>query len=298
MFNIVSHRKLYFIVSGTLLLISIISLATFGLNLGIDFTSGSLLRIDMGVPPVTENIYEILASSGFDNASVQSAGGNTVLIRTEPIDIEARKIIEEALKIRFPTTTTLSFSTIGPIIGAETTKNALIAIAVSSAAILAYLTWSFRNIDWSIRYGIVAVATLAHDSLILIGMFALLGGIANVTIDSMFVTAVLTGVGFSVHDTIVVFDRIRENRRKYRDADFASVVNYSLNQTLDRSLNTSVTAVFVLTALLLIGGTTIREFALALLIGVVVGTYSSIFIASCLLVEWGQRTLRQKHSDK
>jgi preprotein translocase subunit SecF len=247
---------------------------------------------------VTENIYEILASSGFDNASVQSAGGNTVLIRTEPIDIEARKIIEEALKIRFPTTTTLSFSTIGPIIGAETTKNALIAIAVSSAAILAYLTWSFRNIDWSIRYGIVAVATLAHDSLILIGMFALLGGIANVTIDSMFVTAVLTGVGFSVHDTIVVFDRIRENRRKYRDADFASVVNYSLNQTLDRSLNTSVTAVFVLTALLLIGGTTIREFALALLIGVVVGTYSSIFIASCLLVEWGQRTLRQKHSDK
>ncbi len=291
MFNIVGHRNSYFLLSGALLLGAILSLAVFGLNLGIDFTSGSLLRVNLGVPAVTANISDTLAASGFGNAVVQSAGENTVLIRTDPIDIPGRIIIEDALRTRYPASQTLSFNTVGPVIGAELTRNALLAIVVASAAILAYLTWSFRNVEWSVRYGIAAVATLVHDSLILIGVFAFLGKVAGIEIDSMFVTAVLTGVGFSVHDTIVVFDRIRENRRHHRDTKFDEVVNYSLNQTLDRSLNTSLTAVFALAALLLLGGETIREFTLALLIGVVVGTYSSIFIASCLLVEWANRRM-------
>ena len=291
MFNIVGRRKLYFLFSGALLLVAIISLATFGLNLGIDFTSGSLLRVDLGAPTVTSTVSDALATSGFGNAIVQSAGENTVLIRTDPVDIPGRIVIEEALRTRYPAAQTLSFNTVGPVIGAELTRKALLAIVVASAAILAYVTWSFRNVEWSVRYGIAAVATLVHDSLILIGVFAILGRVAGIEIDSMFVTAVLTGVGFSVHDTIVVFDRIRENRRRHRGTGFNDVVNYSLNQTLDRSLNTSLTAVFVLAALLTLGGETIREFTLALLIGVVVGTYSSIFIASCLLVEWANRRL-------
>ena len=291
MFNIVGHRTLYFLLSGVLLLGAVLSLAIFGLNLGIDFTSGSLLRIDLGVPAVTANISDALAASGFDNAVVQSAGENTVLIRTDPVDIPGRILIEDAIRTHYPAAQTLSFNTVGPVIGAELTRNALLAIVVASAAILVYLTWSFRNVEWSVRYGIAAVATLVHDSLILIGVFAFLGKVAGIEIDSMFVTAVLTGVGFSVHDTIVVFDRIRENRRRHRDTNFDEVVNYSLNQTLDRSLNTSLTAVFVLAALLILGGETIREFTLALLIGVVVGTYSSIFIASCLLVEWANRRM-------
>ena len=286
MFDIVGRRKLYFLLSGVMLLGAVTSLLVFGLNLGIDFTSGSLLRIDLGAPSVIAAVSEALSASGFGNAIVQAAGENTVLIRTEPIDVAARTLIEVALRTRYPAAQTLSFNTVGPVIGAELTRNALLATVVASGAILVYLTWSFRNVEWSVRYGIAAVATLVHDSLILIGVFAFLGRVAGIEIDSMFVTAVLTGVGFSVHDTIVVFDRIRENRRRHRDSNFEDVVNYSLNQTLDRSLNTSLTAVFVLAALLTLGGETIREFALALLIGVVVGTYSSIFIASCLLVEW------------
>ena len=286
MFDIVGRRKLYFLLSGVMLLGAVTSLLVFGLNLGIDFTSGSLLRIDLGAPSVITAVSEALSASGFGNAIVQAAGENTVLIRTEPIDVAARTLIEDALRTRYPAAQTLSFNTVGPVIGAELTRNALLATVVASGAILVYLTWSFRNVEWSVRYGIAAVATLVHDSLILIGVFAFLGKVAGIEIDSMFVTAVLTGVGFSVHDTIVVFDRIRENRRRHRDSNFEDVVNYSLNQTLDRSLNTSLTAVFVLAALLTLGGETIREFALALLIGVVVGTYSSIFIASCLLVEW------------
>ena len=291
MFDIVGRRNLYFLLSAVLLLGAVLSLAIFGLNLGIDFTSGSLLRVDLGAPAVAADVSDALAASGFGDAVVQSAGENTVLIRTDPIDVDGRTLIEAALRARFPAAQTLSFNTVGPVIGAELTRNALLAIVVASAAILVYLTWSFRAVEWSVRYGIAAVATLVHDSLILIGVFAFLGQVAGIKIDSMFVTAVLTGVGFSVHDTIVVFDRIRENRRRHRDTEFAEVVNYSLNQTLDRSLNTSLTAVFVLGALLTLGGATIREFTLALLIGVVVGTYSSIFIASCLLVEWANRRM-------
>ncbi len=291
MFDIVGRRNLYFLLSAVLLLGAVLSLAIFGLNLGIDFTSGSLLRVDLGAPAVAADVSDALAASGFGDAVVQSAGEITVLIRTDPIDVDGRTLIEAALRARFPAAQTLSFNTVGPVIGAELTRNALLAIVVASAAILVYLTWSFRAVEWSVRYGIAAVATLVHDSLILIGVFAFLGQVAGIEIDSMFVTAVLTGVGFSVHDTIVVFDRIRENRRRHRDTEFAEVVNYSLNQTLDRSLNTSLTAVFVLGALLTLGGATIREFTLALLIGVVVGTYSSIFIASCLLVEWANRRM-------
>ncbi len=291
MFDIVRRRNLYFTFSGLLLAVAIGSLAIFGLNLGIDFTSGSLLRVDLGATAATDTVTNLVSSAGFSDAFVQSAGDTNVLIRTEPIDIPERNLIEDALRIRYPAAETLSFNTVGPVIGAELTRNALLAILVASAAILLYLTWSFRNVEWSFRYGVAAVATLVHDSLILIGVFSVLGKVAGVEIDSMFVTAVLTGVGFSVHDTIVVFDRIRENRRRHRDSGFEDVVNYSLNQTLDRSLNTSLTAAFVLAALLMLGGETIREFTLALLIGVVIGTYSSIFIASCLLVEWANRRL-------
>ena len=291
MFNIVRHRNLYFSFSGLLLLIAVLSLAIFGLNLGIDFTSGSLMRVDLGAPSSTGTVSSLLSSAGYGDAVVQSAGDTSVLIRTDPIEVAERTLIEDALRVRYPAAETLSFNTVGPVIGAELTRNAILAIVVASGAILLYLTWSFRNVEWSGRYGVAAVATLVHDSLILIGVFAVLGKVAGIEVDSMFVTAVLTGVGFSVHDTIVVFDRIRENRRRHRDSAFEDVVNFSLNQTLDRSLNTSLTAVFVLAALLTLGGETIREFTLVLLIGVVVGTYSSIFIASCLLVEWANRRL-------
>ncbi len=181
------------------------------------------------------------------------------------------------------------FESIGPTIGAETTINAIWAVVVASLFIVLYITWSFRKIPKpasSFRFGVCAVIALVHDVLVVIGIFAILGHFFGVEIDSLFVTALLTVIGFSVHDTIVVFDRIRENLKRVSGLSFDQVVNESILQTLDRSLNTSLTVVLVLFALLLFGGESIRWFVVALLVGVISGTYSSIFNASPLLVLW------------
>tara|TARA_B100001123_G_C15291810_1_gene1017727 strand:- start:483 stop:1337 length:855 start_codon:yes stop_codon:yes gene_type:complete len=260
-------------------------LATRGLVLGIDFTSGSLLR--MHIPNSEPNTLDrILAKANLEQYSIQTGADSTFLIRTTELELAEKESLVEKIVELSPESTLLSFSSVGPVVGAELTRNAILAIVVASIAILLYVTWSFRNVDNPVLFGIAAIVALVHDTLILLGSFSLLGILAGISVDSMFVTAVLTVVGFSVHDTIVVFDRIRENRSNYNKAPFSAVVNYSLNQTLDRSLNTSLTAIFVLTALLILGGPTIREFVLALLIGIVVGTYSSIFTASQLLVTW------------
>lgn len=285
MFEIIGHRRWYFVLSGALALASVVSLLVFGLNLGIDFTSGSILRLEFGRPVTPAEITSVLESQGVE-ATVQVAGDQTLLIRSTAITTENRALIRAALAERFGDAEELSFSSVGPVIGAELTRRAVLAVLAASAGILVYLTWSFRKVDRPVRYGISAVIALGHDVLILVGIFSWLGRFAGVEVDSLFVTAALTVVGFSVHDSIVVFDRIRENRSKHRNRPFAEVVNFSLNQTLDRSLNTSLTAILVLSALFAIGGDTIREFVLALLIGIIVGTYSSIFTASCLLVAW------------
>ncbi len=285
MFNIISHRQRYFYLSFTLVIASILMLATRGLVLGIDFTSGSLLR--MHIPNSEPNTLDrILAKANLEQYSIQTGADSTFLIRTTELELAEKESLVEKIVELSPESTLLSFSSVGPVVGAELTRNAILAIVVASIAILLYVTWSFRNVDNPVLFGIAAIVALVHDTLILLGSFSLLGILAGISVDSMFVTAVLTVVGFSVHDTIVVFDRIRENRSNYNKAPFSAVVNYSLNQTLDRSLNTSLTAIFVLTALLILGGPTIREFVLALLIGIVVGTYSSIFTASQLLVTW------------
>jgi len=285
MFNIIRHRQRYFCLSFALVVASIFLLAIRGLVLGIDFTSGSLLR--MYIPNSDSVTLDgILAKSSLEQFSIQTGADSTFLIRTSELDLAKKEALVGQIMNLSPESTLLSFSSVGPVVGAELTRNAVLAIIVASIAILVYVTWSFRNVDNPVLFGIAAIVALVHDTLILLGSFALLGLIVGTSVDSMFVTAVLTVVGFSVHDTIVVFDRIRENRSNYNKAPFSAVVNYSLNQTLDRSLNTSLTAIFVLSALLILGGPTIREFVLALLIGIIVGTYSSIFTASQLLVTW------------
>jgi preprotein translocase subunit SecF len=190
-----------------------------------------------------------------------------------------------------------NFATIGPTIGSETTRNALLGILVASILIVLYISWSFREVpkpasSW--RFGICAVIALLHDALVLLGIFSLLGHFFNVEVDSLFVTAVLTVIGFSVHDTIVVFDRIRENLKKQGAVDFPAVVNSSILQTMTRSLNTSLTVILVLFALLLFGGESTRWFIAALLIGIISGTYSSIFNAAPLLVLWQEMVDKRK----
>jgi preprotein translocase subunit SecF len=193
---------------------------------------------------------------------------------------------EPAARGQFAPGQEVQFTTVGPVVGRQVTNNAILVVAAAAGGILLYLWWAFRHVPGALRYGVAAVLALLHDVLVVLGIFAILGQLFGVEIDVLFVTALLTIIGFSVHDSIVVFDRIRENQLQHRFESFAAVVNYSLLQTLARSITTSLTVVFTLLALYLFGGVTIHNFILALLLGIVSGTYSSIFNASLLLVVW------------
>jgi SecD/SecF fusion protein len=299
LFDIVGRRLLYFALSALLILPGSLALGAWGLPLGIDFTGGSLLeiRLESGVVAAPAEVRETLAQSGLDDASVVTSGdasGQTVyLIRTRAIDTPAKNAALQALESRFGSVAEDRFESVGPSVGEETAHRAIAAVVAAAAMILLYLWFAFRQVPKPWRYGACAVAALLHDALLILGLWAILGRFFGFEVDALFVTAVLTVIGFSVHDTIVVFDRVRENVRQFPGESFERVVNFSINQTLDRSLNTGLATVFTLTALLLLGGETIRDFSLALLVGIVSGTYSSIFNASCLLVVWENGELGQ-----
>jgi len=275
-----------------------ISLALFGLRPGIEFTSGSLMTLRFETDPGQGPLREALAGVGHADAITQRNGDGDYLVRTRVLAAEQRDAtgavtaagerqrLLDGLEKQLGKPTVLSFDEVSPIVAQEIGQRAAIAVAVSSAFILLYISFVFRHLAKPFRYGACAIIALLHDVVVVLGMFSILGKVANIEIDSMFVTAVLTVIGFSVHDTIVVFDRIRENSRRFPNRDFDLVVNESLVQTVARSLTTSLTLVFTLMALLLFGGVTIHNFVLTMLIGVISGTYSSIFVASQLLVMW------------
>jgi preprotein translocase subunit SecF len=221
-------------------------------------------------------------------ATIEKSGG-TVFVRSGPVDEKQDILIMGEIKKSLGNVDQQSYETVGPTIGAETLRNAVYALIIASILIVLYITWSFRSVPKptsSLRFGVCAIIALIHDVLVLLGLFSIFGHFFGVEVDSLFVTAVLTVIGFSVHDTIVVFDRIRENLKRVGGENFSEVVNNSILQTLDRSLNTSLTVILVLFALLIFGGDSIKWFVVALLIGVTSGTYSSIFNASPLLVVW------------
>ncbi len=266
----------------------LIALFLWGLNLSIDFTGGTRLTLAFKNNATNSNVELInktLNDQKIKIATVEKSG-NLIFVRTSPIDPSQNiKLISFLPK----DVTEREFETIGPVIGQETTLNALKAVGIASILIILYITWSFRKVPKpasSFRFGVCAIIALIHDVLVVVGIFAILGHFFKVEVDSLFVTAILTGICFSVHDTSVVFDRIRENLKKRGGADFPKTVNESIVQTIGRSLNTSLTVILVLIALLLFGGDSIRLFVVALLIGITSGTYSSIFNASPLLVLW------------
>jgi preprotein translocase subunit SecF len=289
-FDIIGRRRLYFLFSGLLIVAGVLALAIWGLRLGIDFTGGSILEIRLAQAPEPGQVREVFVQQGLPEASVvtsRDAGGRvSYLIRTRDIDTAKKNEVLRELESRFGTVTEDRFESVGPVIGAETTRRAFIAVGAASLAILGYLSFAFRQVPKPWRYGTCAVLALLHDALVVLGLWAIFGRFFAMEVDALFVTAILTVLGFSVHDTIVVFDRIRENVGRFPGESFERVVNFSVNQTLDRSLNTGLATLFTLAALLFLGGATIRNFVLVLLIGIVSGTYSSIFNASCLLVSW------------
>jgi preprotein translocase subunit SecF len=289
--NIVGKKNWYFALSLLVIIPGIISLVLWGLNLSIDFTGGSRMTL-LYPQPVNEQqanqIRSVFQQKHIEVVTMQRSQ-KEVIIRTKPMNEKQDAQILADLKKQTPTVKQEQFETIGPVIGREITLNAVKAMAFSSFLIVLYIAWSFRGVrkpvsSW--RFGVCAIIALLHDALVVIGVFSLLGHFAGVEIDSLFVTALLTGLGFSVHDTIVVFDRIRENLKRNVEAPFNQIANDSILQTLVRSLNTSLTAFLVLFTLFLFGGESIKWFVVAMIIGVVSGTYSSIFNATPLLVLW------------
>ncbi|HEV7665826.1 MAG TPA: protein translocase subunit SecF [Chloroflexota bacterium] len=301
MFDFVRNRRFFYILSAILLVPGVISLALpGGLNPGIDFTSGTIMTIQFDQPVDQNRLRAEFATLNHPEAIVQqSSGDNTFVVRTKPLlqaqqsaagDLGAseRQQIETALTATFGSMQILNLDQVSPLIAEEIVRYAILAVAAASVCILLYLWWAFNKVTHPLRYGTTAIIALLHDALIVLGIFSILGRLfpAQIELESTFIVAVLTVIGFSVHDTIVVFDRIRENFVRRAGDAFEDVVNHSLAQTLTRSLNTSLTVILTLVVLMLFGGVTIRTFVLALLIGITTGTYSSIFVASMLLVSW------------
>ena len=287
MIDIVGKRKWYFIFSALIMVPGIVFLLLGGLKLGIDFTGGTIWEIQFQRDVAPLEVRATLAANGLE-AQVQNAEGNIMLIRTRELQEGSgeKTQLENALRTAYGDFTELQLQSVGPTVGTSISQRAIFAIMLTSVGILLYMAYAFRQAPHPFRYGVCAILAMVHDVVVVVGIFAILGYFLNVEIDALFVTALLTVIGFSVHDTIVVFDRIRENVARRAGVDFSDIVNYSIIQTIVRSVNTSLTVVFTLLALYLFGGETIKNFILALLIGIVSGTYSSIFNASLLLVVW------------
>ncbi len=310
--DLVGKRGWFYLFSFVILLPGVISLMIPpSLKPGIDFSSGSTFSVRFEQPITKEELGGALADLGHPEARVQGTGENEFLVRTKelrgaasappvgPAPPSERDAIEAALREQFGNMTDaqgvaspqqgfLEFSSISATLSKEIARNAGIALIVASGAIFVYLWWSFRSVPQPFRFGTAAVLALLHDVLFVVGVFSILGKLIDTEVNSFFITALLTVIGFSVHDSIVVFDRIREtvNRGEYRA--FSEAVNASLLQTMGRSLNTSLTLVFAVLALLLMGGESIREFLWAMLAGTITGTYSSVCIASQILVSWDE----------
>ena len=298
-FNLVNKRFYFFIFSMCITIPGVIAMVystlTIGtpFRLGIDFTGGSFMELRFDDVVDVARVRDSLEAEGYSDAYVQSAAdGKTVIIRTKYLDNVAKDAVTAALQEDLGHFTELRFESVGPMIGREVTRSAFLAIVAASVVILLFIVFAFRKVPHSFRFGLCAIIAMVHDVLVLLGIFSMLGIFFGWQADSLILTAILTVTGFSVQDTIVVFDRIRENVPKRRGEPFEMIANRSLLETLHRSLVTQLNAMFVLIAILLFGGETIKQFVFVLFYGFLSGTYSSIFVAVPLLVAWENGELR------
>jgi len=290
MLNILGKRYFFFGLSLLLILPGMLILLFSGIPLAIDFTGGSFLDLkfsDSTVPQPAQ-VITLLNGLGLTDVQVSSTTDNTLIIRTTFLNEEKRSEVLNTLKDQIdPDLVVQRFDSVGPTIGAEVAQRAALAVGLAALGVVLYIFFAFRGVAHSLRYGICAILAELHDVLVIISIIAIGAKFFGWQVDSLFLTALLTIIGFSVQDTIVVFDRIRENSNIYKKLDFETLVNHSIVQTLMRSINTQLmTSEFLLLSLVLIGGVTLREFSFILLIGLLMGTYSSIFIAAPILVVW------------
>jgi preprotein translocase subunit SecF len=287
-------KWLYFLISATVILPGLVFLLIFGLRLAIDFTGGSLLEYRFNQEITSQQINDFLREKSFEVYSIQSSGDRTYLLRLPILEKEEVLEIKDLLTEKTGSEPQeIRFEVVGPTLGRELLIKTIIAIILAAGFILSYVAWRFKNT----KFGVCAILALIHDILVLLGAFSIMGYFWKLEVDTFSVTAMLTILSLSVHDTIVVYDRIRESQKLFPNIPFESLADKAITDTLPRSLNTSLTLIFVLLALILLGGVTIKWFVLALLIGAISGTYSSPFNAVPLLVIWekfSQRRKRQK----
>jgi len=286
------YKWLYFLISAIVIVPGVFSLVRWGLKPSIDFTGGTILELQFPSKNNAQDaIKETLKELNIDYSSIQSSGENRLLIRTKPISREdaasiigtvAVKVGEKPVELRF--------DSVGPTLGKELIRKTIIGILLASSFILLYVWKQFKEP----MFGVCAILAMFHDSLVLLGSFSLLGHFAGVEIDTLYATAVLTILSFSVHDTVVVYDRIRESQKKFPGVFFEDLADKAVTETLSRSVNNSLTIIFMLIALYLMGGSTIKWFVFALLIGTISGTYSSTFTAVPLLVVWEEIKNRKR----
>ena len=290
MIDFVGRKRWFFLSSGIVILVGLICLAVFGLKLGVDFAGGTSMMLQFGTAVEQSQLREEMAKLGHDEARIQGAGGGDFIIHVREITSREARELAEKLGAELDSQVEITdYYLASPTVAARTARNAGIAVIVAAVAMLFYIVWAFRRMPSPFRWGTCAVIALIHDVFIIVGIFSLLGWLAGVEIDAMFITGILAVVGYSINNTVVVFDRIRENVSRQISPDFANTVNNSLIETLGRCLNTALTTLFVLLALFLFGGATIQYFVLVLLLGVIIGTYSSVCIASQLLVVWEKK---------
>jgi preprotein translocase subunit SecF len=288
MLNIIGKRYWFFLISGVFILVSIISLATAGLKSSIEFSSGDALSVKFQTPVDYAQFKQAIIKLGYPDAIVQSVGENEFLVRTQVLDDTQKAQIKGALTAQFGSLTESQFYEVSPLVASETKRSAIIAVVVAMVGILLYVTWAFRRMPNAFRWGTCSIIALFHDALVTVGLFSIFGAILGWEINLMFITGILTVIGYSINNTIVVFDRIRENQIKGISADFEAIVNNSQVETMGRSMNTSITTLITSLALLLFVGASIQNFAVVLIFGIVVGTFDSIFVAPGLLVVWNK----------
>jgi preprotein translocase subunit SecF len=284
MINFVNRRVLYLWISIILFIIAVVFLGAEGLKMGVQFSSGSELTLKFDQPVSQADLRSEVRGLGYTGAIVQETNEGAFIISTRTLTKDEKDTLEGALTDRFGPSQELNFDNVGPRVASETARTAIIAVAVACVGILIYVTWAFRRMPRPFHYGVCAVIALVHDTVIVMGVFAILGAVLGWKIDLMFITGILAVIGYSVNNVVVIFDRVRENLRT--SSNFEMAVNNSLVETLGRSLNTSLTTLFTIVALMLFVGATIQNFVVALLVGVVIGVFSSIFVAPNLLVIW------------
>jgi preprotein translocase subunit SecF len=293
MIDLVGKKQWFFLISGILIVAGIISLAVFGLKPGTDFAGGTSMTLQFSPPVEQSQLREEMAKLGYDKATIQNAGEGSSIIHIGEITSEEASALAEKLGAELDSQVKISdYYSTSPTVGTETARNAGIAVIIAAVAMLFYIVWAFRRMPSPFRWGTCAVIALIHDVFIIVGIFSILGWFAGVEIDALFITGLLAVVGYSINNTVVIFDRIRENVSRHISPDFAVTVNSSIVETLGRSLNTSLTTLFVILALFLFGGATIHYFVLVLFLGIIIGTYSSICISSQLLVVWEKKEWR------